>query len=103
MGRELSFGLDLGPAFVDSLFAHVRGHDAARPAAFVAGRRAVAPAAGRIMTTLSIGLLYGGATLVEMFSCMPIAFALGPVATRFMIAFLPVASVATITRYLYSV
>src|SRR5260221_12293884 len=101
MGRDLSFGLDLGPAFVDSLFAHGRGHDAARLAAAAASRRAVAPAAGRIMTTLSIGLLYGGATLVVMFSGMPIAFALGAVATIFMIAFMPSSSVDTITQNVY--
>ena len=50
------------------------------------------------MTTLSIGLLYGGATLLVMFSGMPIAFALGAVATVFMIAFMPEASVDTITQ-----
>ena len=53
------------------------------------------------MTTLSIGLLYGGATLVVMFSGMPIAFALGAVATVFMIAFMPSASVDTITQNVY--
>ena len=36
------------------------------------------------MSTLSIGLLYGGATLAVMFSGMPIAFALGAVAVVFM-------------------
>jgi TRAP-type mannitol/chloroaromatic compound transport system permease large subunit len=53
------------------------------------------------MTTLSIGLLYGGATLVVMFSGMPIAFALGAVATVFMIAFMPSSSVDTITQNVY--
>ena len=38
------------------------------------------------MTVLSIGLLYGAATLVVMFAGMPIAFALGAVATVFMSA-----------------
>jgi len=32
------------------------------------------------MTALHIGLLYGGATLVALFSGIPIAFALGGVA-----------------------
>jgi C4-dicarboxylate transporter DctM subunit len=53
------------------------------------------------MTTLSIGLLYGGATLLVMFSGMPIAFALGAVATAFMIAFMPASSVDTITQNVY--
>ena len=37
------------------------------------------------MTVLSIGLLYGAATLVVMFSGMPIAFALGAVATMLLV------------------
>jgi tripartite ATP-independent transporter DctM subunit len=53
------------------------------------------------MTTLSIGLLYGAATLIVMFSGMPIAFALGAVATLFMIAFMPASSVDTITQNVY--
>src|SRR5215469_7772302 len=53
------------------------------------------------MTTLSVGLLYGGATLLVMFSGMPIAFALGAVATLFMISFMPAGSVDTITQNVY--
>jgi C4-dicarboxylate transporter, DctM subunit len=53
------------------------------------------------MTVLSIGLMYGAATLVVMFSGMPIAFALGAVATVFMIAFMPSSSVDTITQNVY--
>jgi tripartite ATP-independent transporter DctM subunit len=53
------------------------------------------------MTTLSIGLLYGAATLVVMFAGMPIAFALGAVATLFMIAFMPASSVDTISQNVY--
>src|SRR3989449_4439808 len=53
------------------------------------------------MTTLAIGLLYAAATLVVMFAGMPIAFALGAVATVFMIAFMPAASVDTITQNVY--
>jgi C4-dicarboxylate transporter, DctM subunit len=53
------------------------------------------------MTTLSIGLLYGAATLVVMFAGMPIAFALGAVAIVFMIAFMPASSVDTITQNVY--
>jgi C4-dicarboxylate transporter, DctM subunit len=53
------------------------------------------------MTILSIGLLYGAATLLVMFAGMPIAFALGAVATVFMIAFMPHGSVDTITQNVY--
>jgi C4-dicarboxylate transporter DctM subunit len=53
------------------------------------------------MTTLSIGLLYGAATLVVMFAGMPIAFALGAVATLFMMAFMPASSVDTISQNVY--
>src|SRR3982075_1471560 len=53
------------------------------------------------MSVLSIGLLYGGTTLVVMFSGMPIAFALGAVATLFMIVFMPASSVDTITQNVY--
>src|SRR5476649_78923 len=53
------------------------------------------------MSVLEIGLLYGGATLLVMFSGMPIAFALGLVATGFMIVFMPAASLDTITQNVY--
>jgi C4-dicarboxylate transporter, DctM subunit len=53
------------------------------------------------MSVLSIGLLYGAATLVVMFAGMPIAFALGAVATIFMIFFMPGGSVDTITQNVY--
>ena len=38
------------------------------------------------MSMLALGLLFGGVTLVVMFSGMPIAFALGFVAILFMFA-----------------
>jgi len=53
------------------------------------------------MSVLGIGLLYGGATLVAMFSGMPIAFALGLVATIFMVIFMPGASLDTVTQNVY--
>jgi C4-dicarboxylate transporter, DctM subunit len=53
------------------------------------------------VSTLSLGLLYGVSTLVVMFSGMPIAFALGAVATVFMIFFMPHASVDTIAQNVY--
>ncbi len=66
-----------------------------------AGVRAGAAPRPSFMTTLSIGLLYGAATLIVMFAGMPIAFALGAVATLFMIAFMPGGSVDTITQNVY--
>ena len=53
------------------------------------------------MSTLQIGLLYGGATLLVLFSGMPIAFGLGTVATLFMIAFMPHASLDSITQNVF--
>jgi len=49
----------------------------------------------------AIGVAYCTATLVVMFSGMPIAFALGVVATAFMILFMPRASVDTIAQNVY--
>ena len=53
------------------------------------------------MSALSLGALYGVATLLVMFAGMPIAFALGAVATLFMIGFMPSSSVDTITQNVY--
>jgi len=53
------------------------------------------------VSTLSVGLLYGAATLVVMFSGMPIAFALGVVAVLFMLFFMPAASLDTVTQNVY--
>lgn len=53
------------------------------------------------MDTLQIGLAYGGATLVALFSGMPIAFALGGVATVFMLLFMPAASLDTVAQNVY--
>src|SRR5262249_59279855 len=104
--RRLSLQLALGPAALDSLFADDRGHDPVERPAPAASRgrlaRPRAPASGhRRMSTLAIGLMYGGATLLVMFAGMPIAFALGAVATVFMIAFMPHGSVDTITQNVY--
>ena len=46
----------------------------------------------------TIGLMYGGATLAALFSGIPIAFALGGVATIFMMVFMPAASLDTWRR-----
>ncbi len=53
------------------------------------------------MSTLQIGLLFASVTLIVLFSGIPIAFALGAVATVFMIAFMPTASLDTITQNVY--
>jgi len=53
------------------------------------------------MTTLQIGLLFGLATLTVLFSGMPIAFALGSVASVFMYFFMPLASLDTVAQNVY--
>jgi C4-dicarboxylate transporter DctM subunit len=53
------------------------------------------------MSELTLGALYGAVTLVVMFSGMPIAFALGVVATGFMYFFMPSSSLDTITQNVY--
>ncbi|WP_343729706.1 TRAP transporter large permease [Duganella sp.] len=53
------------------------------------------------MSELTLGALYGAVTLVVMFSGMPIAFALGVVATAFMYFFMPASSLDTITQNVY--
>ncbi len=49
----------------------------------------------------TIGLMYGGATLLALFSGIPIAFALGGVATVFMMVFMPAASLDTVAQNVY--
>ena len=53
------------------------------------------------MSELAIGLSYGAATLVVMFSGMPIAFALGTVAVTFMYFFMPASSLDTVAQNVY--
>jgi C4-dicarboxylate transporter, DctM subunit len=53
------------------------------------------------MSDLTLGALYGAVTLVVMFSGMPIAFALGVVATGFMYFFMPASSLDTIAQNVY--
>jgi C4-dicarboxylate transporter DctM subunit len=53
------------------------------------------------MSELAIGLSYGVATLLVMFSGMPIAFALGTVAVSFMYFFMPASSLDTVTQNVY--
>jgi C4-dicarboxylate transporter, DctM subunit len=53
------------------------------------------------VSSLDIGLLYGAATLIVLFSGMPIAFALGTVAISFMLLFMPAASLDTVAQNVY--
>jgi tripartite ATP-independent transporter DctM subunit len=53
------------------------------------------------MSTLQIGLLFGASTCLVLFSGMPIAFALGSVATVFMYFFMPHASLDTVAQNVY--
>ena len=53
------------------------------------------------MSELGIGLSYGAATLLVMFSGMPIAFALGTVAVVFMYFFMPASSLDTVAQNVY--
>ena len=53
------------------------------------------------MSALSLGLMYGGATLAAMFAGIPIAFALGAVATLFMFIFMPHAALDTVAQNVY--
>jgi len=53
------------------------------------------------MSPFEIGLLYGGFTLLVMFSGMPIAFSLGLVATVFMVFFMPPSALDTVTQNVY--
>jgi len=53
------------------------------------------------MSVLGIGISYGVATLLAMFSGMPIAFALGAVAVVFMGIYMPAASLDTVTQNVY--
>ena len=53
------------------------------------------------MSPLTLGVLYAVATLLIMFSGMPIAFALGTVAVTFMFFFMPAASLDTVAQNVY--
>ncbi|PUA16949.1 TRAP transporter large permease [Glaciimonas sp. PCH181] len=53
------------------------------------------------MSDLTMGVMYGVATLLIMFSGMPIAFALGTVAVTFMYFFMPASSLDTVTQNVY--
>src|SRR6266446_4594114 len=100
MGGRPGVELDVVATAGDPLCADGDRHDAAlRPdpaADRDPARRRDAP-----MTVLGIGISYGIATLVAMFSGMPIAFALGAVAIVFMGIYMPAASLDTVTQNVY--
>jgi tripartite ATP-independent transporter DctM subunit len=54
------------------------------------------------MSTLQVGILFGLATFVALFSGMPIAFAVGGVALVFMLIYMPVETVGLVAETLYS-
>ncbi len=53
------------------------------------------------MSPLALGALFGASTLAVMFSGIPIAFALGIVATVFMYFFMPAAALDTVAQNVY--
>src|SRR6201996_1447571 len=53
------------------------------------------------LSPFTLGLLYGGVTLLVMFSGMPISFSLGLVATVFMFFFMPPSALDTVTQNVY--
>jgi tripartite ATP-independent transporter DctM subunit len=53
------------------------------------------------MSTLQIGLLFGASTCLVLFSGIPIAFALGSVATVFMYFFMPHAALDTVAQNVF--
>jgi hypothetical protein len=53
------------------------------------------------MSTLSVGALYGGVTLLVLFAGVPIAFALGAVAVAFMLVFMPLSALGIVAQNVY--
>src|SRR5208282_2250807 len=90
-----------GGTALDPLWLDVGRHDPARGANRAAVRRPVYGPKRIAMSELGIGLLFTCVTLLVMFSGMPIAFALGIVAVTFMYAFMPAASLDTVTQNVY--
>src|SRR6185437_15441586 len=101
LGRRPDQRFRLGSALVDSVRGDGRRDDGIGGAARAAGIGAAVTPRGAPMSLLAIGLLYGGATLVVLFSGIPIAFALGTVAVGFMMVFMPAASVGTVAQNVY--
>jgi tripartite ATP-independent transporter DctM subunit len=93
LGLELA--LQVGEASVIALLIAV-----AAVAALLFVNRPVTPLVTGLDASTA-GIAYCAATLVVMFSGIPIAFALGVVATSFMFLFMPRASVDTIAQNVY--
>jgi len=53
------------------------------------------------MSVLAVGLIFTAVTLIVMFSGVPIAFALGAVASVFMVCFMPASALDTVTQNVY--
>src|SRR5450631_3390858 len=100
VGRRPGFEFNVVAAAGDPLRSDGVGHDAIVRADPAADRHSP-QRAGATMTVLGIGISYGVATLVAMFSGMPIAFALGAVAVVFMGIYMPAASLDTVTQNVY--
>src|ERR1700721_1022268 len=101
MGRRPGLELDVVAAARHSLRPYGTWHDPLVRADPAADRHSL-KRAGPTMTVLGIGISYGVATLVAMFSGMPIAFALGAVAVVFMGIYMPAASLDTVTQNVYA-
>ena len=108
VGRRPDHDVDLGSATLDPVWTDDGRHDVVVPAALRAGRhRSQPPAQGRscsgpdAVSVLVIGLLFAGATLLVMFSGVPIAFALGAVASLFMFWLMPASALDTVTQNVY--
>src|SRR6266851_5564830 len=100
LGRRTGFEFDVVAAAGDPLCPDGVGHDAIVRADPAADHYSL-ERTGASMTVLGIGISYGIATLVAMFSGMPIAFALGAVAVVFMGIYMPAASLDTVTQNVY--
>src|SRR4051794_22180690 len=100
MVRGTGHVVDMGAAALDSLCDHGRRHEPSLPAARASNFHSNQIIGAR-MSTLAVGLMYGGATLFAMFAGIPIAFALGAVAVVFMYFFMPAASLDTVTQNVF--
>src|SRR5882757_413720 len=100
MGRWPGDELDVVGAAGDSVRPDGVRDDAA-VSADIAADHDSAQRTGAPMTVFGIGVSYGIATLLVMFSGMPIAFALGAVAVVFMAIYMPAASLDTVTQNVY--
>src|SRR4029078_1661685 len=100
MGVWSGLELDVVAAARDPLCAD-GGRDVAALCPVAAADHHPADGSAAPMTVLGIGISYGVATLLAMFSGMPIAFALGAVAVVFMAIFMPAAFPDNVTQNVY--